>query len=80
AARTTAEATRAQAQAAAEPAQRQAGLASFREIRDEMKAKIEKQNQRIDQLAACPRLLLDRRPAHPPHARRRHHPRPARHP
>ncbi|AZM54178.1 hypothetical protein DMA15_17695 [Streptomyces sp. WAC 01529] len=51
AARTTAEATRAQAQAAAEPAQRQADLASFREIRDEMKAKIERQNERIDALS-----------------------------
>ncbi len=52
AARTTAEATRAQAQAAAEPAQRAADLASFREIRDEMKAKIEKQDRRIDQLGS----------------------------
>lgn len=51
AARTTAEAQRATAQAAAEPAQRQADLASFREIRDEMKAKIERQNLRIDGLS-----------------------------
>ncbi|APY88159.1 hypothetical protein DCW30_05955 [Streptomyces alfalfae] len=52
AARTTAEATRAQAQAAAEPAQRAADLASFREIRDEMKLKIERQNARIDGLGS----------------------------
>ncbi|MEV2249416.1 hypothetical protein AB0I94_02465 [Streptomyces sp. NPDC050147] len=52
AARTTAEATRAQAQAAAEPAQRAADLASFREIRDEMKFKIERQNARIDGLGS----------------------------
>ncbi|MFI1678852.1 hypothetical protein [Streptomyces sp. NPDC020607] len=51
AARTTAEATRAQAQAAAEPAQRQADLESFREIRDELKTKVEIQNQRIEHMA-----------------------------
>lgn len=51
AARTTAEATRAQAQVAAETAQRQADLTAFKEIRDELKAKIEKQNERIDGLS-----------------------------
>jgi hypothetical protein len=50
AARTTAEAQRASAAAAAEPAQRQADLTAFKEIRDEMKAKIERQDQRIDKL------------------------------
>ena len=50
AARMTAEATRATAQAATEPAQRQADLTAFKEIRDEMKAKIERQNERIDKL------------------------------
>lgn len=52
AARTTAEAQRAAAQAAAEPAQRQADLTAFREIRDEMKAKIERQDRRIDALSS----------------------------
>ncbi|QUI32423.1 hypothetical protein H9W91_17315 [Streptomyces alfalfae] len=51
AARTTAEATRAQAQVAAEPAQRQADLTAFREIRDELKAKVEKQGERIEYMA-----------------------------
>lgn len=51
AARTTAEAQRASAQAAAEPAQRQADLQSFKEIRDEMKGKIERQDRRIDGLS-----------------------------
>jgi hypothetical protein len=50
AARTTAEAQRASAAAAAEPAQRQADLTAFKEIRDELKAKIERQDQRIDKL------------------------------
>jgi hypothetical protein len=50
AARTTAEAQRAAAEAAAEPAQRQADLVAFKEIRDEMKSKIERQDQRIDKL------------------------------
>jgi hypothetical protein len=50
AARTTAEAQRAAAEAAAEPAQRQADLTAFKEIRDEMKAKIDRQNERIDTL------------------------------
>lgn len=51
AARMTAEATRAQAQAAAEPAQRKADLDSFREIRDELKAKVERQERRLDTLS-----------------------------
>lgn len=51
AARTTAEAQRAAAEAAAEPAQRQADLTAFKEIRDEMKAKIERQDRRIDALS-----------------------------
>ncbi|MFL1904748.1 hypothetical protein ACJWDR_37445 [Streptomyces tauricus] len=51
AARTTAEAQRAAAATAAEPAQRQADLTAFREIRDEMKDKIERQNRRIDGLS-----------------------------
>jgi hypothetical protein len=52
AARTTAEAQRASAAAAAEPAQRQADLTAFKEIRDELKAKIERQDRRIDSLSA----------------------------
>ncbi|GGQ48873.1 hypothetical protein [Streptomyces asoensis] len=52
AALTTAEAQRAAAEAAAEPAQRQADLTAFREIRDEMKAKIERQDRRIDGLSS----------------------------
>lgn len=51
AAATTAEAQRASAEAAAEPAQRAADLGAFREIRDEMKGKIERQDQRIDRMA-----------------------------
>lgn len=51
AARTTAEAQRATAEAAAEPAQRQADLTAFREIRDELKGKIERQNERIDRFS-----------------------------
>ncbi|MFD6294506.1 hypothetical protein ACFWFU_06845 [Streptomyces sp. NPDC060235] len=51
AAATTAEAQRAAAEAAAEPAQRQADLTAFREIRDEMRGKIERQNSRIDGLS-----------------------------
>lgn len=51
AARTTAEAQQATAQAAAEPAQRQADLIAFKEIRDELKAKIDRQDQRIDRLS-----------------------------
>jgi hypothetical protein len=52
AARTTAEAQRASTAAAAEPAQRQADLTAFKEIRDELKAKIERQDRRIDSLSA----------------------------
>jgi hypothetical protein len=51
AARTTAEAQRATAQAAAEPAQRQADLTAFKEIRDELKGKIERHERRIDALS-----------------------------
>lgn len=51
AARMTAEATQATAQAAAEPAQRQADLTAFREIRDDLKAKVDRQDQRIDRLS-----------------------------
>lgn len=52
AARTTAEAQRATAQAAAEPAQRQADLTAFKEIRDELKGKIDRQERRIDSLTS----------------------------
>lgn len=51
AARLTAEAQRATAQAAAEPDQRQADLTAFKEIRDELKDKIEQQDRRIDALS-----------------------------
>lgn len=51
AARLTAEAQRATALAAAEPAQRQADLTAFKEIRDELKGKVERQDQRIDRLS-----------------------------
>lgn len=51
AAQMTSEAQRATALAAAEPAQRQADLQSFKEIRDELKGKIEQQDRRIDGLS-----------------------------
>ncbi|MFJ8144698.1 hypothetical protein ACIQ6R_06435 [Streptomyces sp. NPDC096048] len=57
AAAATAEATRAAAEAAAEPAQRQADLTAFREIRDELKAKIERQERRIDSLTSLVRAF-----------------------
>lgn len=57
AARTTAEAQRAAAEAAAEPAQRQADLVAFREIRDELKGKIERQDRRIDSLTSLVRAF-----------------------
>jgi hypothetical protein len=52
AARMTSEAQRATALAQAEPAQRQADLQSFKEIRDELKGKIERQDRRIDGLSS----------------------------
>jgi hypothetical protein len=53
----TAEATRVQAQTAAEPAQRQADLTAFKEIRDELKGKIERQERRIDSLTSLVRAF-----------------------
>lgn len=52
AARMTSEAQRATAIAAAEPAQRQADLHSFKEIRDDLKEKIARQDRRIDGLSS----------------------------
>lgn len=57
AARTTAEAQRAAALAAAEPNQRQADLATFREIREGMERKLDQHEQRIDSLTSLVRAF-----------------------
>lgn len=55
AARMTSEAQRATAVASSEPAQRQADLATFREIRDGLERKLERQERRIDSLSTLVR-------------------------
>jgi DNA repair ATPase RecN len=55
AARLTAEAQRAAAEAAAEPQQRAADLAAFREIREGLDRRIERQERRIDSLTSLVR-------------------------
>ncbi|MFF7534862.1 hypothetical protein ACIP6Q_39005 [Streptomyces bobili] len=55
AARLTAEAQRAAAEAAAEPAQRAADLAAFREIREGLERRVERQDRRIDGLTSVVR-------------------------
>jgi len=57
AARTTAEAQRAAAEAAAEPQQRAADLAAFREIREGLERRIERQERRIDSLTSLVRAF-----------------------
>ncbi|MEU7381562.1 hypothetical protein AB0A91_16470 [Streptomyces sp. NPDC042207] len=57
AARTTAEAQRAAAEAAAEPQQRAADLAAFKEIRDGLDRRIERQERRIDSLTSLVRAF-----------------------
>lgn len=57
AARMTSEAQRATAVASAEPAQRQADLATFREIRDGLERKLERQETRIDSLSTLVRAF-----------------------
>lgn len=57
AAKMTAEAQRATAVANAEPAQRQADLATFREIRDGLERKLERHENRIDSLTSLVRAF-----------------------
>lgn len=57
AARMTSEAQRATAIASAEPAQRQADLATFREIRDGLERKLDRQETRIDSLSTLVRAF-----------------------
>lgn len=57
AARTTAEAQRAAAQSAAEPAQRQADLNTFKEIREDLNRKLERHEQRIESLTSLVRAF-----------------------
>lgn len=57
AARMTAEAQQATAIASAEPAQRQADLATFREIRDGLERKLDRHETRIDSLTSLVRAF-----------------------
>lgn len=57
AAATTAEAQRAATEAAAEPQQRAADLAAFREIREGLDRRIERQERRIDSLTSLVRAF-----------------------
>ncbi|MFH9977958.1 hypothetical protein ACH4ND_01595 [Streptomyces sp. NPDC017179] len=57
AALTTAEAQRAASEAAAEPQQRAADLAAFKEIRDGLDRRIERQERRIDSLTSLVRAF-----------------------
>lgn len=57
AARMTTEAQRATALASAEPAQRQADLATFREIREGLERRLERQETRIDSLSTLVRAF-----------------------
>jgi hypothetical protein len=57
AARMTTEAQRATALASAEPAQRQADLATFREIRDGLERKLDQQERRVDSLTSLVRAF-----------------------
>lgn len=57
AARMTAEAQRATAVASAEPAQRQADLATFREIRDGLERRLERHESRIESLTSLVRAF-----------------------
>lgn len=57
AARTTAEAQRAATEAAAEPQQRQADLATFKEIRDGLERRLERSERRIDSLTSLVRAF-----------------------
>jgi len=57
AARTTAEAQRAAALAAAEPAQRQVDLNTFKTIRDGMERKLDRHERRIDSLSSLVRAF-----------------------
>ena len=57
AARMTAEAQRATALAAAEPAQRRADLDTFKEIRDGLERKLERHETRIDSLTSLVRAF-----------------------
>ena len=57
AARTTAEAQRAAARPRPEPAQRQADLAAFKEIREGLDRRIERQERRIDSLTSLVRAF-----------------------